>query len=67
MYSTARETDELVVSHMELSRSGFVRLHLTTYIFSANFLSDVQKSHRPNISQHKSGTSQLYSLSVPSN
>ena len=54
MYSTARETEELV-SHMELSRTGFVRLHLTTtYILSANFLSDVQKPHRPNRSQHMS-------------
>jgi hypothetical protein len=52
MCSTARETEELV-NHMELSKTGFVRLHLTTtYILSVNFLSDVQKSHRPNISQH---------------
>jgi hypothetical protein len=33
MYSTARETAELV-NDMELSRTGFARLHLTTiYIF----------------------------------
>ena len=52
MYSTARETEELV-SDMELSGIGFLRLHLTTtYILSVSLLTDVQKSHRPNRSQH---------------
>jgi len=52
---------------MELSRTGFVRFHLTTtYILSVSFHSDVQKSHRPNRSQHMSWTSQLHSLSAPS-